>query len=219
MKFTHLIVTKVNIKWLPESRDEKWLNDRIVILNNILRPSIESQTNQDFKFVTLWGYEPVGKINNEYQIILKSEIASELYKEWMPKLIELIDTEYVLTTRIDTDNCFSYDFVEKLYEHITEIKAPYYYDVKKIDMFNSNTGNKSTWNAKGTSGFISVMEKKSEYKCIPYMGGHGSVGRICDGLKFDDLDALLTIHGNNIHMRRELGRASDFNLKKYNIKL
>lgn len=219
MKFTHLIVSRVNIKWLPQSKDEVWLNNRINILNNTLRSSIEVQTNKNFKFVTLWGYEPVGKISNEYQLLLESSGANKILKEILPKLLELIDEEYVLTTRIDSDNCLGNDFVENLHKSIIETEFPFYYDIKKMDMINIITKGKKTWNATGTSGFISVMEKKDEYKCIPYSKSHGSIGIFIKGIKIDNLNVLLTIHGDNIHMTKLLGSKSDFNVSKYNLKL
>lgn len=220
MEYTHLIVTKVNIKWLPQSRDEVWLKNRINILNNILRPSLEAQTNKNFKFITLWGYEPIGKINNEYQIMINSENDGRIiYREFCSKLIDFIDEEYVLTTRIDTDNAFSFNFVENIHNHIINDKAPFYYDIKKMNMIDLSTKNKTTWNAAGTSGFISVMEKKEKYKCIPYSCGHGTIGKAYEGIKYDDLDALLIVHGDNIHMTRILGTTSDFDVNKYNLKI
>lgn len=219
MKYTHLFVTKVNIKWLPQSKDEVWLKNRINLLNNIVRPSLEAQTNKNFKFVTLWGYEPIGKLDNEYQIIVNTENDSNLiHQEFLPKLIELIDEDYVLTTRIDTDNAISNNFVEILHNHITETEIPFYYDISHMDMLDLRTRKKMVWPAKGTSAFVSVMENKYKYKCIPYSSGHGTVGKIMKGIKFDDLNALCTIHNENIYMKKALGSPTDFDEKnKYSL--
>lgn len=220
MKYTHLIVTKVNIKWLPQSKDKIWLESRINILNNILRPSLEAQTDKNFKFVTLWGYEPIDGIDNEYQIKIDSEGGANLYSEFLPKLKKLIDEDYVLTTRIDTDNAIDGDFVKNLHNHITETEIPFYYDIKMMDMINLKTRDKKIWPAKSTSAFVSVMEQKSKYRCRPYGSGHGTVGKIMRGIKFDDLNALCTIHGENVYMKKALGSPTDFNEKiKYGIKL
>lgn len=220
MKYTHLIITKVNIKWLPQSKNEEWLKDRIKLFNGILRPSLEAQTNKNFKFITLWGYEPVDIIKNEYPIVIKSEKMGPINKEMMPKIIDLIDEENVLTTRIDTDNAIGIDFVQNLQNHVKDIRLPFYYDINKMHMINLITREKRLWNASQTSAFISVMEKKSEYKCIPYINVHTKIGNNINGKKFDDLDALCTIHGENIYMKKELGISIDFDEKlKYNLKM
>ena len=219
MKYTHLIVSRINIKWLPQSKDEIWLNNRIHILDNTLRSSINAQTNKNFKFVTLWGYEPIGKVDNEYQILLNSTGANKILNEVLPRLLELIDEDYVLTTRIDSDNCLKDDFVEKIYNNIMETELPFYYDIKNMDIINTISRKKTTWTATSTSGFISIMEKKNEYKCIPYMHSHGHIGDLINGVKLDDLGVLLTIHSDNVYMTKNLGFLSKFDESKYNLKL
>lgn len=220
MKFTHLIISKVNLRWLPQAEDEIWLKDRISLFNNILRPSIVGQTNKNFKFVTLWGYEPEGKIENEYQIKLNSKTSYALYLEMLPKLKELIDEDLVLTTRVDTDNALRYDFVENLHKHITKTELPFYYDTNKMHMINLNTLQKRTWPAINTSAFISVIETKSNYICIPYKTGHARIQKFVKGIKFDDLGCICTIHGENIYMKKELGEITNFDEKKlYNINM
>lgn len=228
MKFTHLIVTKVNIKWLPQSHNEEWLKNRDYLFNHILRPSLKSQTNKNFKFITMWGYDPSEIIDNEFPIILDAdaskidnykEIGIILYKEMLPKLNELIDEEYVLTTRVDTDNALSYNFVENLHNHIKETETyPFYYDIKRMNMLNLQNRAKSLWEAVNTSAFCSVMERRDDYKCIPYKTEHGRIQDLAKGIKFDDLNALCTIHGENVYMQRELGAKAEFDEKtQYNI--
>jgi len=125
-----------------------------------------------------------------------------------------------LTTRIDTDNAISYNFVDNLHKHITETELPFYYDIIMMDMLNLKTRNKKIWLATYTSAFISVMEKKSDYKCIPYKYNHGKIGDSILGMKFNDLNALCTIHDENIYMKKEMGKPANFDEKnKYGIKL
>jgi len=222
MKYTHLIVSKINVKSHPQANDEIWVKNRINLLNNILRPSLEAQSNKKFKFISLWGGEVIGgyKLDNEHQLIINSEGGKKIYNEALLKLVDFIDDDYVLTTRVDSDNALSVDFIENLHNHIIETEVPFYYDIKKMNMLELKTRKKTLWDAKATSGFVSVMEESAKYKCIPYKSGHGTVGKICDGLKFDDLIALCSIHGENLHMVRGLGLAANFDEKnKYGVKL
>lgn len=218
MKFTHLIVTKVNLKWLEQSKDPIWLENRIKLLNNILRPSIEAQTNQNFKFITLWGYDPIGQINNEYPLKFDCEGMRPIYNEMVIKLLDYIDEENVLVTRVDSDNALKNDFVEILQKNVNESELPFYYDLKKIDMIHLDTRIKKTWPARDTSAFVSVMEEKSNFKCIPYSTGHGRIQTFVKGIKIDDLLGLCTIHGENVYMKAPLGSISNFNTEDYNLK-
>jgi len=216
MKYTHLIITKVNVKWREQSKDPVWLGNRIKIINNILRPSLQAQTNKNFKFITLWGYEPEGGIENEHQIFIKSEGAAGILKELNKKILNYIDEENVLVTRIDSDNALGENFVETLQSNLIET-TPFYYDIKSMHMLNTKTGGKSIWKPDKTSGFISVMERTLDFQCIPYKYSHGDIGKYVKGVSLD-LDVLLTIHGDNLCVKSELGERNNFDLSKYNLK-
>jgi hypothetical protein len=224
-KFTHLIVSRVNVKWLPQSKDSVWLNDRIVLLNNILRSSIEAQTDKNFKFVTLWGYEPVGRIDNEYQLMFDVEFMNRIHDEMIPKLLELVDEDYVLTTRIDTDNAMGFNFIENLHRHVLETESvaeteiPFYYDITKMGVYNLMTKSKRVWNTDHTSAFISIMEDRRKYKCIPFGYDHSKIENDVNGLKFDDLNVICTIHGKNVAMKNEFGTPSNFNVGDYGLNI
>lgn len=206
----------MNVKWREQSKDSVWLSNRIKIIDSVLRPSLQAQTSKNFKFITLWGYEPEGGIENEHQILIKSEGAAGILKELNKKIVTYIDEENVLVTRIDSDNALGENFVKTLQNNLIET-TPYYYDIKCINMFNTQTGGKSVWKPDKTSGFISVMEKTSHFQCIPYKYSHGDIGKYVNGVSLD-LDVLLTIHGDNLCVKNELGEKNNFDLKKYNLK-
>jgi len=218
MNFTHLIVTRVNIRWLEHSKDNEWLKNRIELLNKTLRPSLEAQTNQNFKFITLWGYEPEGGISNEIQINFGESNVSGVHKKLVEVLPDYVDEKNVLVTRIDSDNALAEDFVEIIQNNVVDNVLPYYYDISKMHMYHLKSKNKRTWDATKTSGFISVMEKVEDFECIPYRYNHGLIGDKISGRKIDELGALLNIHDNNVSAKL-LGVRSDFNLEKYNLKL
>jgi len=217
MKFTHLIISRINIRWKEQAQNEAWLSNRINILNSTLRPSLEAQTNQNFKFITLWGYEPIGGISNEHQINFENKKLVEIHQGLVNLLPNYVDEDHVLITRVDSDNCLGDRFVETLHNNIGE-NVPFYYDIGKMDMINTITKKKTTWIASKTSGFISVMEKTKDFTCIPYGYSHGLIGNHFTGMILD-LDVLLTIHGDNLSVKQNLGSSSDFDVSKYNLKL
>lgn len=218
MKFTHLIISRVNIKWREQAKDDNWIKNRIILMNKTLRPSIEAQTNKNFKFITLWGYDSIDMIENEYPIKIEKIGLKHIYTEMLEKLKNLIDEENVLVTRIDSDNCLGNDFVEVLHKNIKETELPFYYDIPKLYFYHLTTKQKRIWTFEFTSGMISVMEKSSDFICIPYQKSHGSIGSIISGTRIDGLDALINIHDDNLtaHM---LGQKIDFNLDKFSLKL
>lgn len=215
IEYEHLIVSRINVKWRKESKDEYWLKDRIKILNKILRPSINGQINKNFKFITLWGYDPDDGIDGEIQIKIESEGTKDIYDELVLKLKNYINKDNVLLTRIDSDNCMSYDFVEKLQNNIIN-NVPYFYDINHIEVYYMNNGLKTKQRYASTSGFISVMESKQNFKCIPYKYPHDNIRHIIEGINLD-LDVLLTVHNSNVAPKGMRGKEFDFNLKKYNI--
>jgi hypothetical protein len=219
MKYTHLIISRVNIKWREQSKDENWLRDRIAIMNKTIRPSIEGQTNKNFKFITLWGYDPIDVIDNEYPIKIETVGLKKIYFELLEKLKDFIDEENVLVTRIDSDNCLGNDFVEVLQKNIRETDLPFYYDIPKLYFYHMITKQKRIWTFEFTSGCISIMEKSSDFKCIPYQHSHGKIGTIVNGIRVDGLDTLINIHGGNLSAHMLGQKKVDFNLDKFNLKL
>ena len=219
MKYTHLIITKVNVKWYPQAQDAVWVKNRHDILNNVLRPSLEAQTNKNFKFITLWGSEPKDPIECEYPIIIDSEGGGNILREAIEKSMEFVDDDHILTTRVDSDNALGENFVETIQDNITE-NVPFYYDVIDMHYFDSKRNERSIWKIPphyGTSAFISVMERKGGYECIPYRGGHQRIGNQIKGIKLD-LDCLVTIHGENILQEKIKGSNRKIQLNKFNIK-
>lgn len=218
MKFTHLIVSRVNIRWTEQSKDEKWLRDRIFLLNRTLRPSIQAQTNKNFKFVTLWGYDPIDVINVEHAIKTESVGLVKIFDDVLIELKKLIDEENVLVTRIDSDNSLGDDFVETLHKAVKETELPFYYDISKHYMYHTKTKEKRIWPFEKTTGFISVMEKTSDFTCIPYHHNHGKIGNVIKGTQVEGLDTLVNIHENNLSAKM-LGKLTDFDISKFNLKL
>ena len=216
MKFTHLIISRVNIKWKEHSKDEAWLEDRIKLLNRTLRASLKGQTNQNFKFISLWGYEPVDCLPNEYAFQFESNNLKQIFDELCVKLADLIDEEHVLITRIDSDNSLGENFVEVLHNGVRDMETPHYYDISKMHMYDMHFKNKTVWTGGKTSGFISIMEKADEVKCLPYRYSHGVIGDVMKGRVIDELDVLLNIHENNVSAKL-LGSPQNFDLKKFNL--
>jgi hypothetical protein len=216
MKYTHIIVSRINIKTTEYSKDNVWLKNRIEVFNKTLRPSIAGQICKNFKFITLWGYEPIDCIEGEIPIVIKSDGFTQIMREMKPKLLEQIDDEYVLMTRVDSDNCLGDGFVETLQNNINE-EVPFYYDIKKMNVIDLKTEIKSTWDVDKTSGFISVMEKTKDFEHIPFKYMHNDIGKYVNGITLD-LDVLLTIHGDNLCVKKNFGVKNNFDLKKYNLK-
>jgi len=216
MDYTHIIVSRVNVKIAEQSKNEIWLKNRLEILNRTLRPSIAGQINKNFKFITLWGYDPIDCIEDEIPLLFKSSGFTQIFREVKASILNLVDTEYILMTRIDSDNCLGNDFVEILQNNLID-EVPYYYDIKKMNVLDLRSGVQSTWNVDKTSGFISVMEKTSEFNQIPFSYIHSDIGNHIKGISLN-LDVLLTVHGDNLCVKRTFGEKNNFDLKKYNIK-
>ena len=85
-----------------------------------------------------------------------------------------------------------------------------------MHMYDMHFKNKTVWTGGKTSGFISIMEKADEVKCLPYRYSHGVIGDVMKGRVIDELDVLLNIHENNVSAKL-LGSPQNFDLKKFNL--
>lgn len=133
--FEHFILTRFNLNvayYPPEVRlDPTWLHHRFELFDKFCYPSVQGQTTQDFKWLVFFDYHTPDEFKekvSEYSsfrnfvpIYIKAE--TEQYRRSMRDTVmsRLSDrTQYVVTTRLDTDDALCVRFVETLYKIITD---------------------------------------------------------------------------------------------------
>jgi hypothetical protein len=213
MKFQHFIITRCNIFWQKEALSEEWNKKRMELLNKNLRKSLVEQTNQNFKFISLWGkFYNGGELKNEHKELIQlnsllenrtmeeKEAWSKNFQLQLKSIIKRHSTGTpMLITRIDSDDRVEPEFVGKLQKAVNFDKFPYYYDVDHILIFDKTgiIGEKTEHKqSRNTSCFVSVLSKQTE--CSPYKYAHPDVGKHMKGEIVPSLTAYCCYHSLNI---------------------
>lgn len=143
-EYQHFILTRFNLKSKSWSKDknknptgnDEWMNHRIKIFERYCFPSIKNQTNQKFLWLVFFSENTKEK----YKKII--ERLQKVYSNFVPiylsvekgnnlnnylnnnQLIENLlnkNTKYVITTRIDNDDCLGKYAVETIQEYANKI--------------------------------------------------------------------------------------------------
>lgn len=134
--FRHYIITRFNLRakeWQftknsTKVLDENWLKNRFELFEKYCLPSLLSQTNKNFEWVIYF--------DTETPAFYKDKI--EVYRQKLPNLIPVFvenmelflpsiqahiknnNQEYVITTRLDNDDCVSKYFVDEIQKNFNK---------------------------------------------------------------------------------------------------
>lgn len=134
--FKHYIITRFNLRakeWQftknsTKVLDENWLKNRFELFEKYCLPSLLSQTNKNFEWVIYF--------DTETPAFYKDKI--EVYRQKLPNLIPVFvenmelflpsiqahiknnNQEYVITTRLDNDDCVSKYFVDEIQKNFNK---------------------------------------------------------------------------------------------------
>jgi len=228
VEFDHLIVTRGNLNWVGGGFTPAQSKRRIELMNKTLRPSIEQQTNKNFKFISLWKEKPTHNgIEGEIMEVVKSKfVLNKTFTKTPvihnPEILEIckkhITKDYVLVTKIDNDDCLGMNFVDVLQKNVELTNYPYYYDIRAWRTYNMVTKRMEIARLGYTSMFLSVLEKSSDFVCYPYNYMHPQIGNVINGKYITELDGLFLIHSDNSYAALK-GYETKFDLKHYSPKL
>ncbi|SHJ51737.1 glycosyltransferase [Flavobacterium haoranii] len=133
--FKHLLITRFNLKnpeWKQLTKnnesllDDSWMNERLELFANYCFPSVSNQTNQNFEWLLYFDVSTSENHKNKIAEIIgnKTNIKSffidgmPVFNESIIKYVEEnISTEYLITSRIDNDDCIHKDFINEIQKH------------------------------------------------------------------------------------------------------
>lgn len=188
--------------------DEKWISSRIDILIKYLLPSLIKQSDQNFNYILL-----VRKETKEFIIDLlnnKNVLENKFFHVATPEekfelCDKIITTDRFHEVRLDSDNCYRIDFVEKLKSldinaHTEAVVLPRGY----MWYLENNVIVEREFKS---PGFYSLIYKKDEYlsgKQHETPGGHDGVITL-NHKKIEDRTWLWTVHDLNFKILRGKG--------------
>ncbi|MFT4152436.1 glycosyltransferase [Parafilimonas sp.] len=128
--FTHYIITRFNLRrqdWnraknnTPVLTDE-WLKNRFELFEKFCFPSVQHQINKNFTWLVFFDTETPAAWRNKiekYKSVFPGFVP--LFVDGMPQFyagiqaeIKKLATPYIITTRIDNDDCISRHFVNEI---------------------------------------------------------------------------------------------------------
>lgn len=212
----HFILTRYNHGWKPNEQitvkrvtkkislpSNKWLEDRLTLFQKYYLPSIEVQTNKNFKvYLSFSDQTPKEYLNKVRELItgLNIEITFEAFDEqFKKKLFTENPNEDILTTRIDNDDAISPFFVNRVQTKANSLKNTSIIDVWGYKFKSSNKSfSPESYNKPHASSFCTVFSKKSDYKWV-YETSHTNLPQKLDNhTLINERLYIQVIHNNNL---------------------
>lgn len=188
--FQHYILTRFNLRakdWTTTKNNEKvlteeWLEERFELFENFCLSSVKGQTNQNFKWLVFFDTNTpevykrkVEEFKNSYKNFIPLFIDG--MDNFLPEIIKNIDKndseEYIITSRMDNDDCIHENYIQVVQN---QFNRQDHQAVDIIDGYTLETG-KNTRLGKLTklnNPFISLIEKKKNFKTVWFRNRHGS---------------------------------------------
>ena len=159
MKFDHYIIVRFFLKrGFKKIADQKEIDYRINIANNFLIKSMNKQTKKNFKMFFL--VDPYYKkydfsklnLNDNYEII---------FLELLPETIRFVNlnNDFLITTRIDSDDFVCHDFIESIQSTFLRNKKECLIDFENVNFIDHKFSKLSTKKYKFNSMFLSTCFK------------------------------------------------------------
>ena len=175
----HFILTRYNYGWEPNKlievkkvtkkrgiSSDVWLWDRLKLFERYYLPSIEAQTNKNFKiYLSMSDKTPqeyLDKLSNLEHIELTFDQFDESFKN---KLFDQNQGEDIITTRLDNDDAISPLFVQRVQDSVKNLNSPTLIDVWGYKfMVSSQSFSEESYSLPYASSFCSVFSPKNERK-------------------------------------------------------
>lgn len=181
VKFSHFLVTRWNL--LDPTTDiynygiddpDAWVRRRANLFEKYCLPSVMNQTCQNFTWLLAFSQKTPPDITRRYRNLKNIKIIYEFPRDWLRKNYS---GEYLLTSRLDNDDIYEPDFVEKVQNNVKESAKVGSVGNRIIDIDGVQWDMKSNkWYDSGraapNSPFMSLFEntKKDYYSIDPKFG-------------------------------------------------
>jgi len=229
-KITHIVVTRLALKWRYNETNltwDEWLQNSIYLMDKFCRPSLKNQKNQNFYLLSLVD-ESINDFGNKLENEDIIKIDSNGVENINERIIEgincyinkLIDSDGIILTRLDRDDCLRNDFIDNVKKHLISGEEKYVDLNHSItyDLNNNTFHDSKKYYKTFVSPFVSVYEKINDGKirCVPFMVDHTKISKILYGEKVDDLYAMQVIHKYNLK-NKVFGDKISINKRDYGI--
>ena len=153
--FKHYILTKFNVGIYNRKHADEWMAHRVDLFEKYTYPSVMNQTVKDFTWLVLFDKRTPEDVYKKYDLVP----VLTTYIEHIRKA----DTEWIITSRIDSDDYYHPQFIEKVQGCFTHAELA-------VDTYGEkyyvNTGEFGRASSQKGSSFISLIEKLEGAKTV-----------------------------------------------------
>jgi len=224
----HYLVTQ----WNCDLYDLGWLQRRRKVFERFTLPSVQAQTNKNFEWVLVsdsrtpdefkqvlnsysafviyhdfsthvWKYPPVPN-----ETLLQRSVRLETIGEIIASYVGKQDTDYVITSRLDNDDCISAGYIDNTQKYSESLWDGNKFWLSFVRGYKWNENKVYNHNTKYNS-FLSFIESpenlETAYQCCHTLAGASGypVHIIRHGLQPSWLEV---VHGENVLNRRKRSR-------------
>lgn len=181
MEFTHLILTRFNVKSSLNDRaapGTEWLIHRFDLFEQFCMPSVQSQSCQSFTWLVFFDVdtpavfkEKIAAYAAEWSNFQPCYVDSLPHEKVLSIVREYVDAKYLISTRLDNDDAVAVDFVERVQAHFchqvfefVDFKIGYALDAINRKLYTRNYPNHA-------SPFASLIEQSEDFQTV-WCGQH-----------------------------------------------
>ena len=212
-KFEHFFLTKFNVRSFPDKKpgcDPAWLENRFKLFDRFCFPSVQNQSNQNFKWLVFFDVETpdlfkqkITDYANQWSNFVPVYLDCPLpYGEFPADVRDVVrhlipaDCEYLITTWLDNDDAIHKDYVQLIQSNFSQ------QDLETINfIFGYQFANSKLYlDFEFANHFISLIEKynpETFHTCL--CKSHKELYEICHSAKkiFCKPVWLEVVHGSN----------------------
>jgi hypothetical protein len=223
MKYKHFIITRFLQDFGRVKIDQSYIDKRIYLTNNFYFKSLKNQKNQNFESVLLidpkfkrFDFSKLIMLKNS-KVLYTNKHARDIFED-LNKEFNLNSFDYIITSRVDSDDCIVSSYSNVIQKVFLENKDDMLIDFDKV-IFCSNEKTKAGMRSyQGRSMFLSTAFKPREYlKYNCYAKGHGQMKALFEKIVvLDKIGGCCICHDSNISnsIGRNLVDPKKINFKK-----
>lgn len=216
--FDHFLLTRFNVRipWLSRFQAEshycnpEWLRRRIDLFDRYCYPSVVAQTSKRYRWLVFFDHESPDFLRaaierwqayQPFEACFTDGLTSAQCADFVRARITG-SRSHLLTTRLDSDDMLSRDFIARIQNHAATLEAGFINPLHGYQLLGEQVYTVS----QQSNAFISCLEPIDNFHTV--LGfAHGeaaTLGNVYDNT--DGRDWMQIIHGGNVANRLEDGR-------------
>jgi Putative rhamnosyl transferase len=206
----HLLVTRFNIRWGYEPVDSKysddWMSERIALFERYTLPSVQRQTNDDFRWIILLDEERCRRFPGIVELIERSGYVPMFCEHLdlaVPQIREYVSAlgpvKHIATSRLDCDDVLHPHYIADLKAQFRRSTEPrYVVDFPFVAVTSEagrNYGMRAYW--RFPSAFLTLVEPFDDESKTAFGFNHFKLRGAYPEHLIEAVRTMIVIHGGN----------------------